>query len=239
MLGGALLFASACGKDKEKETTMVEQIDQEGGSWEESSEGTAEKSADAAEEGAEGAEGTEAAGESADAAADAPAEDEAAAGEKININKASAAALDSVPGIGPKMAQLIVEHREANGDFASIEDLKKIKGVGEKTFEKIAPHVTVSGGSAGAMKSESSASTPKSASSKPASSKKKGGGIVNVNTASASELQSLPGVGAKTADLIIAYRDEHGAFKKPEDLRKVKGIGPKSFEKMKDYVSVK
>lgn len=60
---------------------------------------------------------------------------------------------------------------------------------------------------------------------------------ININTASRVGLMKLPGVGEATADRIIAYR-EINPFAKPTDLLKVKGIGPKKFEKLKDYIEV-
>jgi competence ComEA-like helix-hairpin-helix protein len=63
-------------------------------------------------------------------------------------------------------------------------------------------------------------------------------GVVNINTASASELTLLPRVGEKGAQRIVDYRKEHGAFKKPADLMQVKGIGAKTFELMAPYVVV-
>lgn len=66
-----------------------------------------------------------------------------AAAAKININQADAAQLEGLPGIGAKTAEQIVKHRETQGAFKSIEELKKIKGIGEKTFEKIKERITV------------------------------------------------------------------------------------------------
>jgi competence protein ComEA len=63
-------------------------------------------------------------------------------------------------------------------------------------------------------------------------------GVVNVNTATAEQLAYLPGVGPKTAEEIIAYREANGAFKKLTDLMQVKGIGDKTFERLQPYVTI-
>jgi len=61
---------------------------------------------------------------------------------------------------------------------------------------------------------------------------------VNVNTATAKELQKINGIGEKTAAKIIAYRNEYGPFKSVEDLMHIKGIGKKKLAKAKDELSV-
>ena len=62
---------------------------------------------------------------------------------------------------------------------------------------------------------------------------------VNINTASADELAQLKGVGEKKAAVIIEFRETNGPFELPEDLLKVPGIGPKTFETNKDLITVK
>ena len=62
--------------------------------------------------------------------------------------------------------------------------------------------------------------------------------VVNLNTATPAELETLPGIGARTAQRIVEYRQKNGAFKKIEDLMNVKGIGEKSFLKLKPLVTV-
>ena len=61
---------------------------------------------------------------------------------------------------------------------------------------------------------------------------------VNINTASLSELQTLPRIGPKVAQRIINYRKEHGPFKRIEDIMKVRGIGERTFLRIKDLITV-
>ncbi len=69
----------------------------------------------------------------------------AAEGAKIDLNKATAQELTSLDHIGEVVAQRIVAYREQNGPFATTEDLKKVKGVGDKIFEANKDRITVSG----------------------------------------------------------------------------------------------
>ena len=63
-------------------------------------------------------------------------------------------------------------------------------------------------------------------------------GKININTASASELDKLPGVGEAIAKKIIEYREYNGNFSSIEEIKNVSGIGYSKFEKMKDYICV-
>ena len=68
---------------------------------------------------------------------------ESAVASPINLNTATAAQLEKLPGIGARTAQLIVEHRQKNGGFKKVEELMNIKGIGEKSFLKLKPMVTI------------------------------------------------------------------------------------------------
>jgi len=61
----------------------------------------------------------------------------------VNLNTATPAQLDALPGIGPKVAARIVEYRQKNGGFKKIEELMNIKGIGEKSFLKLKPYISV------------------------------------------------------------------------------------------------
>ena len=61
---------------------------------------------------------------------------------------------------------------------------------------------------------------------------------VNINTANTEELSALPGIGPVTAERIIEYRDKNGPFKNKEEITKIKGIGDKTFQKIKDLIAI-
>ena len=63
-------------------------------------------------------------------------------------------------------------------------------------------------------------------------------GKINLNTATVQQLVSLPGIGEKKAQAIVEYRTIHGPFRNKDELMKVKGIGPKTFERLKDLVTI-
>ncbi len=63
--------------------------------------------------------------------------------ELLNINNASAKELQSLPSIGENMAKRIIEFREVHGRFASVQELTEVKGIGEKTLEKLRPFISV------------------------------------------------------------------------------------------------
>ena len=64
-------------------------------------------------------------------------------GGKVNLNSATAAELEALPGIGQVLAQRIVDYRTQHGPFRSVRDLLKVEGIGEKKFDSIKDHVTV------------------------------------------------------------------------------------------------
>ena len=67
----------------------------------------------------------------------------ASTGQTVNVNTASAAEFEALPGIGPKLAARIVEYREKHGSFKKVEDLMNVRGLGEKNFLKLKAQLTI------------------------------------------------------------------------------------------------
>ena len=62
---------------------------------------------------------------------------------RVDLNHATASDLEALPGIGPKLAQRVIEHRRSHGLFTKVEDLRQVKGIGHKKFDRLRPHVLV------------------------------------------------------------------------------------------------
>ncbi len=171
---------------------------------------------------------------------------------QIDIRSASKEELMLLPGIGEKRAQLIIDHRKSK-PFQSTDDLLQIKGIGEKTLAKMLPSLLLFGSPSlklaegsepgevveliGSLKTQESAKKAKE--KKPAKvPKSEMTNVVNINTAGLGELCTLPGIGETKAQAIMDYRNENGVFENIEDIVKVKGIGPKTLEKMRHRLKI-
>ena len=138
---------------------------------------------------------------------------------KVNINTATDAELQSLPGVGPAKAKAIIAGRP----YASIEGITKVRGVGSKTLEKWRDLITIEGETVVTGKTKAAIAAPLAPGEK-----------ININTASASELQSLRGVGPAMAKAIIAGRP----YASIEELTKVKRVGSKTLNKWRDSITV-
>ncbi|HYV18447.1 MAG TPA: helix-hairpin-helix domain-containing protein [Verrucomicrobiae bacterium] len=96
-----------------------------------------------------------------------------------------------------------------------------------KTMQAIAGLLAV------ALVATAALAPPALAAAAPAASEK-----ININAATADQLTALPGIGPSYAQRIVEYREKNGPFKKVEDLLNVTGIGEKTFEKIKDRITV-
>jgi competence ComEA-like helix-hairpin-helix protein len=130
-------------------------------------------------------------------------------GERIDPNRASAVELDRLPGIGPALADRIVEYRREHGPFRSLPELGAVQGIGDAMLARVAPLVTLPEGA----RTRDGPAGGRSAK-------------VDLNRASVEQLQSLPGIGPSIATRIVAFREANGSFQNWEDLEKVSGIGP-------------
>jgi len=136
----------------------------------------------------------------------------------VNVNTASEAELTGLPGIGPAKAAAIIQHRTQNGPFKSLSDLDAVSGIGPATLANITPLVVFAKDGKPPAAVAADATTEKQAGA--------ASGAININTAAASDLQSLPGIGPSKADAIVADRKANGPFTACSDLQRVRGVGP-------------
>lgn len=161
----------------------------------------------------------------------------------VDLNRATAADLEQLPGVGPQTAERVVRHRDQNGPFQTLDDLKQVGGIGDKTVAKLAPWVTLSAPGPEKLSPEPdrlSRGTPAVAAAPTRSVSLKPSlpaGRMNVNTAPAEELEKLPGIGRVLAQRIVDARTVK-PFASVEDLRRVGGIGVKKLDAIRDLVAV-
>ncbi len=144
-------------------------------------------------------------------------------GERIDPNTAPAEELQRLPRVGPALAARIVARREERGPYRTLADLDSVSGVGPALLAAAAPHLTLPLAPSPAPPSARTAATGR---------EPRRTGTLDLNSASAGELESLPGIGPALAARIVASRDEHGRFRSPEELERVSGIGKKSLERL-------
>jgi len=129
----------------------------------------------------------------------------------IDINNADTTALITLPGIGSKLSQRILNFRDKLGGFYSIEQVGETFGLPDSTFQKIKPQLKV--GSNGLKQ-------------------------ININTATVDELKSHPYIRYPLANAIIQYRGQHGNFATVADIKKIMVITEEVFNKVAPYLKV-
>jgi competence protein ComEA len=165
---------------------------------------------------------------------------DAAVVQTIDLNRATKAELLQLPGVGEHLAEDILAVREQRGGFHDVDDLREVKGIGPMRLERIRPHVRVEGANvtvvSGSLVEPSAEKSPQrragSVKKNPSPNLK-----IDINHASAAELQQLPSVGPVLSQRIIEVR-EKTPFRTVDELRRVSGIGAKTLEKIRPFVTV-
>ncbi len=174
----------------------------------------------------------------------------------VDLNTATEADLDSLPGIGPAKAADIIAWRDANGGFTSPAQLDEVPGIGPATLSRLLPLVSIDG-AVSAAPAHTEAPAPSTAPPEPSGdiglmiqaapvqaqqhaptatssivTPSSDAGRIDINTASADQLMSLPGIGGSKASLIVASRSQQGPFSSCADLQRVNGIGAKTVQNL-------
>jgi competence protein ComEA len=136
---------------------------------------------------------------------------------RVDINNAPKVTIESLPGVGPKLADEIIKGRP----FRTVEELDKVKGIGPKKLAQIRPRVVI-------LPMLTAAGIARAPVEKPAEK-------VNINTATKEELEKLPGIGPKKAEAIMAKRP----FKRIDELMNVEGIKKAEYKKLQELIRVR
>jgi competence protein ComEA len=157
-----------------------------------------------------------------------------APGEVIDVDSAAAGELARLPKIGLGLAKTIVAYRQEHGPFGSLQGLDRVPGIGPGLLKTVSAHVRFSG----ACRSNACvAPRPVSPDSPPTGDAPVA--LTNINSASISDLDALPGIGPAKAAAILRYREEHGPFRAVDDLARVPGLGAAAVARLQNRVSVR
>lgn len=136
-------------------------------------------------------------------------------GERLDPDRASAAELARLPGVGMRLAKEIVADRELRGSFGSPGGLLRVDGIGPATLSRLEPFLRFQ-----RLGPDRAAQA-------------------NINAMTQAELERLPGVGPARARAILAYRDRNGPFADPQELDRVPGLGRGLARRLAGLVTVR
>jgi competence ComEA-like helix-hairpin-helix protein len=164
-----------------------------------------------------------------------------APGERIDADVAGAAELARLPRVGPTLAKTIVADREAHGPFGGLTGLDRVSGIGPGLLRALEPYLTFSGlatnppGAPDAETGTSFASPTPGGVLAPELDRR--GTTLNVNRATAVDLEALPGIGPSLARRIVADREARGPFATVQALDRIPGIGPALVARLGNLVT--
>lgn len=173
------------------------------------------------------------------------------AGERLDPNRASAAELDRLPGVGPAVADAIVRERRDGGWFTAVPDLERVRGIGPATLARMADHLDLErpppltgrrrrdGGRAGGGADDADPGGFRPLVRTPPPSDDEGEAGVELNGATAADLEGLSGIGPALAGRIVELRREKGRFRRVDELLEVRGIGPATLERLRPRIRVR
>jgi competence protein ComEA len=167
---------------------------------------------------------------------------------RLDLNRADRVQLLQLPGVGETLAARIEAYRDEHSGFRDVDELRQVQGIGPVLVEKLRPLVYVvpfDGDEEGEPREEPlRPATPNrpaknAGPGKPPAAKKVDqlNGQIDVNRASAEELQRLPGIGPTLSERIVEARKQT-PFTKVDDLRRVSGIGRKTLDRLRPFVTV-
>jgi competence ComEA-like helix-hairpin-helix protein len=157
--------------------------------------------------------------------------------QRLDPNTATLAELELIPGLGRKLAGELIRAREENR-FQGIEDVGKIKGFGPKKLALIDPWLKFPSENILEKRQLQGLLQLKHNDQSNVPSPNANPRLVDPNTATANDLERIPGIGPKMAKNIVATREQR-PFESVEDLMRVPGIGSKNIEKFRPYLKFK
>lgn len=157
-------------------------------------------------------------------------------GEKIDADKAGAQALARLPRVGMGLAKRIVSDRDSNGPFGSLKGLDRVSGIGPGLLKGLEPHLVFSGTprDGKTVRRYDGTSTRGGLSTVLPSGRPT---VLNINSASAADLENLPLIGPSRALAIVAWRTRHGSFASEADLVRVPGVSQRMVDAIRQHIA--
>jgi competence ComEA-like helix-hairpin-helix protein len=136
-------------------------------------------------------------------------------------------------GLSDKVIHTIINYRNKGGSFKTPQDIKKIYGLSSADAERLIPYIKIASTKNNDYKNDVVQTTEKNTSAN------KNYHTININTATAQEIKTLPGIGDVLANRIVKFRNSMGGFKSVDDVRKTYGLSDSTFNLIRPYLILK